>query len=36
MFIFHHWRLILMVLGAWCVISILLIPLVGFIARRIK
>jgi hypothetical protein len=34
--IFHHWGLILWILGAWCAISVALIPLVGFIARRIK
>jgi hypothetical protein len=36
MFIFHHWGLILLVLAAWCAISVMLIPLVGFIARRIR
>jgi hypothetical protein len=36
MAILHHWRLILWVLAAWCAISVALIPLVGFIARRIR
>ena len=36
MVIFAHWELILLVLGGWCLLSIMLIPLAGFVARRIR
>jgi hypothetical protein len=36
MAVFHHWWLIVWVLAAWCVLSVALIPLIGFVSRRIK